>query len=391
MQGSRRQFITRSAQLGLLLGGGVPLLQACGDDDSSSGGEKAGPIADGLEPEAGPLRILNYADYVSPDVIAAFEDQYGVKVEITTFDTDTEAITKLASGAIKADVHHSMAIYSVANLVAGGILQPLNKTYIPNAANILSSFDDPWYDPGAAYSLPYTYFGTGIGYRADRITAEEVEAQGWDTIWNATGFKGEVSVLDDEREAFTMAMLRRGITDINTDDQATIDQALADLSELIDLVNIKVNIEGYKDIPEGTTTIAQTWSGDLITGANNYLPEGTDASVLGFWHPPAGQYVLTNDAMGVIAGAEHPVLAHLYLNFILDNDIAEENFGWVGYLPAIKKLDADYLIDAGWVPENLRNCVPTQEELDKALYIKSLGVDGDAKWAEAWSTFNAGG
>ncbi|MCB0979532.1 MAG: spermidine/putrescine ABC transporter substrate-binding protein, partial [Ilumatobacter sp.] len=355
------------------------------------GGEKAGPIADGLEPEAGPLRILNYADYVSPDVIAAFEDQYGVKVEITTFDTDTEAITKLASGAIKADVHHSMAIYSVANLVAGGILQPLNKTYIPNAANILSSFDDPWYDPGAAYSLPYTYFGTGIGYRADRITAEEVDAQGWDTIWNATGFKGEVSVLDDEREAFTMAMLRRGITDINTDDQATIDQALADLSELIDLVNIKVNIEGYKDIPEGTTTIAQTWSGDLITGANNYLPEGTDASVLGFWHPPAGQYVLTNDAMGVIAGAEHPVLAHLYLNFILDNDIAEENFGWVGYLPAIKKLDADYLIDAGWVPENLRNCVPTQEELDKALYIKSLGVDGDAKWAEAWSTFNAGG
>ena len=391
MQGSRRQFITRSAQLGLLLGGGVPLLQACGDDDSSSGGEKAGPIADGLEPEAGPLRILNYADYVSPDVIAAFEDQYGVKVEITTFDTDTEAITKLASGAIKADVHHSMAIYSVANLVAGGILQPLNKTYIPNAANILSSFDDPWYDPGAAYSLPYTYFGTGIGYRADRITAEEVDAQGWDTIWNATGFKGEVSVLDDEREAFTMAMLRRGITDINTDDQATIDQALADLSELIDLVNIKVNIEGYKDIPEGTTTIAQTWSGDLITGANNYLPEGTDASVLGFWHPPAGQYVLTNDAMGVIAGAEHPVLAHLYLSFILDNDIAEENFGWVGYLPAIKKLDADYLIDAGWVPENLRNCVPTQEELDKALYIKSLGVDGDAKWAEAWSTFNAGG
>ena len=391
MQGSRRQFITRSAQLGLLLGGGVPLLQACGDDDSSSGGEKAGPIADGLEPEAGPLRILNYADYVSPDVIAAFEDQYGVKVEITTFDTDTEAITKLASGAIKADVHHSMAIYSVANLVAGGILQPLNKTYIPNAANILSSFDDPWYDPGAAYSLPYTYFGTGIGYRADRITAEEVDAQGWDTIWNTTVFKGEVSVLDDEREAFTMAMLRRGITDINTDDQATIDQALADLSELIDLVNIKVNIEGYKDIPEGTTTIAQTWSGDLITGANNYLPEGTDASVLGFWHPPAGQYVLTNDAMGVIAGAEHPVLAHLYLNFILDNDIAEENFGWVGYLPAIKKLDADYLIDAGWVPENLRNCVPTQEELDKALYIKSLGVDGDAKWAEAWSTFNAGG
>ena len=141
--------------------------------------------------------------------------------------------------------------------------------------------------------------------------------------WNATKFKGQVSVLDDEREAFVMAMLRKGVTDINSTDPKVIDQALADVMELIDLVSVKVNIEGYKDIPEGTTTIAHTWSADLVTGAASYLPEGTTADVLGFWHPPAGQYVVTNDSMGVLANAENPVLAHLYINYLLDNDVAE--------------------------------------------------------------------
>jgi spermidine/putrescine transport system substrate-binding protein len=391
MRTSRRQFLARSAQLGVLLGAGVPLLNACGGDSGSSKGKKTDPIADGLEPEKGPLRIINYADYVNPDVIADFENEYGVKVEISTIDTDTEAVTKLASGALKVDVHHSMASTSIGRLIEGGLIQPLNRSYLTNRGNVLSAFDDPWYDPGATYSVPYTFFGTGIGYRADRIDPAEVEAQGWDTIWNATAFKGQVSVLDDEREAFTMAMLRKGITDINTTDTTIIDQALADVMELIDLVNVKVNIEAYKDIPEGTTSIAHTWSADLIAGAASYLPEGTTSDVLGFWHPPSEQYVVSNDSMGVLADAENPVLAHLYINYLLDNDVSEKNFSWVGYLPALTKLDADYVIGAGYVPENLRSCVPTNDDITKGLKFKALTAEGDALYEAAWSKFTAGG
>jgi spermidine/putrescine transport system substrate-binding protein len=391
MRSSRREFLARSAQLGVLLGAGVPLLNACGGSSSSSGGPVTKTIADGLEPEKGPLRIINYADYVYADVVADFEKQYGVKVEITTIDTDSEATAKLASGAVKVDLHHSIATSTVPNLIKGGLLQPLNRSYLTNFGNVLAAFDDPWYDPKAAYTVPYTFFGTGIGYRADRIDPADVEAQGWDAIWNATAFKGQVSVLDDEREALVMAMLRKGLTDVNTTDQKVIDQALADLTELIDSVNVKVNIEGYKDIPEGTTTIAQTWSADLIAGAAGYLPEGVTSDVLGFWHPPSEQYVVSNDAMGVLADAENPVLAHLYMNFLLDNAVAEKNFSWNGYLPALTKLDADYVIGAGYVPENLRSCVPTNDDISKGLKFTTLGPDGDALYEAAWSKFTAGG
>ena len=73
MRSSRRDFLARSAQLGVLLGAGVPLLQACGS--SSSSGAVTKPIADGLSPEKGPLRIVNYADYINPDVIADFDEK----------------------------------------------------------------------------------------------------------------------------------------------------------------------------------------------------------------------------------------------------------------------------------------------------------------------------
>jgi spermidine/putrescine transport system substrate-binding protein len=390
MSSSRRDFLARSAQLGLLLGAGAPLLQACGGSDSVSGKKQTKGIADGLQPEKGPLRLLNYDSYVNPDVIADFESKFGVKVEITTFTTDTEALSKIASGAVKVDIHHSMAGTTIDRLINGGLLQPLNKTYLTNFGNVVSNFKDPWYDPGATYSVPYNYFGTGIGYRADKIDPATVEAQGWDALWKATAFKGQVSVLDDEREALVMAMLRKGVTDVNTTDQKVIDQALADLSELIDLVNVKVNIDAYKNLPEGTATICHTWSSDLINAAAGYLPEGTGPEVLGFWHPPAGKYLVTNDIMGVLANAEHPVLAHTYLNYLLDNDVAEKNFSFVGYLPALTKLDADYVIAQGLVPENLRPCVPTKDEIDKALYLKPLGTDGDAQYEAAWSKFTSG-
>ena len=388
MATTRRQFISRSGRLGLLLGlGGLPILSACGSDETSAADLE--PIADGLEPEAGPLRLFNYADYVNPDVVAKFEEMYGVTVEITTFDVDSEAITKLANGSVEVDVHHSAAPNSLDRLIAGGILQPLNPSYLPNRANLLASYDDPWYDPGSIYTVPYTVFSSGIGYRADRIDPAVVAEKGWDILWDPT-YKGVTSILDDYREGIAMALLRKGVTDVNTSDEALIKQAGDDLLELVDLMNIKVNIEGYKDIPEGITDLAHTWSGDVITGAYSYLPEGTDPSVIGWWYPADNVGVVNNDCMAVTANAANPVLAHLYINFLLDSAIAEENFTWNGYLPPIQGLDADYLIAAEYVPENLASAVLTDDVISKGLRFEPLELETDQLWEQTWSTFTAG-
>ncbi len=388
MRTTRRQFIGQATSLGVMLGAGVPLLQACGGDDDD-GGAVTKAIGDGLTQEAGPLNIFNYADYVNPATVASFEEQFGVKVAITTFDVDAEAVSKLANGSVEIDVMNSAAPNTLGRLIAGGILQPLNKTYLPNFSNLLPSFVDPWYDEGSTYTVPYTVFSSGIAYRTDRIDPAKVEEMGWDILWDPT-YKGVTSILDDYREGISMALLRKGVNDVNTSDEALIEQAGADLAELVDLMNIKVNIEAYKDIPEGATDLAHTWSGDMLAGAYSYLPEGTDPGVLGWWYPADGVGVVNNDCIAVTASAKNPVLAHLWINHLLDSANAEENFSWNGYLPPIQGLDADYLIANEYAPENLRTAVLDDGIIAKGLRFEPLSVETDRLWEETWSRFTAG-
>lgn len=378
---SRRQLLGGSARLGLAVACGVPLLQACGDSGSSSK-KNTKAIADGLEPESGTLRIYNYDSYVNPDLVAAFEAEYGVKVDITTFITDDEAITKLASGAVDVDLHHSAATSTLYRLVESGLIQPLNKSYLTNFDNISASLRDPYYDKGSTYTVPYTVFGTGIGFRADRVDPASVS---WETLWN-TEYKGVTSILDDYREGLGMAMMHKGLTDMNTTAAAVIKQAGDDLGELTNLMNIKVEIEGYHTVPEGTTTVAHTWSGDMVTGTNYLVDEGPE--VLGYWQPDPA--VVNNDTICVLSKAKNPVLAHLYINFLLDKANAQTNFEYVGYQPAIEGLDAQVLIDAGLVPENLRNCVLTNEQIGNGYRFLQLDSDTELLWEDAWSKFNAG-
>lgn len=386
---SRRQFLQGSAGLGILLGAGVPILGACGGGDDATGGTQRDPIADGLEPEAGPLRIFNFADYVAPETLAGFEAMYGVKVEVTTYDSDSEAVSRIASGAVKIDLHHSAATSTLYKYIDSGLALPLNKSYIPNFANVRKSLLNPTYDPGNQYTVPYNLFTTGIGYRADRIDPAEVEEQGWDLLWNPQ-FKGSISVLDDERETITMALIRKGIKDANVADPKLIEQALVDLQELIDLVNVKVNIEGYKDVPEGVTTVAHTWNSDMV-GAQNYLPEGVGPEVLGFWYPADDIGVVNHDTMMVMANAEHPVLAHLYINYITDLANAETNAAWLAYLPAIEGFDADFMINQGYVPDNLRRAVTTDAMIAKGLPMNRLDSDTEILYEDTWSKFTSGG
>ncbi|MEY2582459.1 MAG: spermidine/putrescine transport system substrate-binding protein [Ilumatobacteraceae bacterium] len=380
---TRRRAIGSSARLGLALACGLPLLQSCGGS-SSSAGKNAKSIKDGLKPEVGPLRIFDYDSYINPEIISSFESKYGVKVDVTTFTTDDEAISKLSSGAVDIDLHHSAATSTLFKLVDSGLIQPLNKTYLTNIGNVVASLRDPFYDKGGVYSVPYTVFGTGIGFRADKVDPASVS---WDTMWDPQ-YKGVASILDDVRDGLTMAMMRKGLTDVNTSDPAVIKQAGADLSELTNLMNIKVEIEGYHTIPEGATTVAQTWTGDMLT-ALNYLPAGTTSDVLGYWLPnPA---LVNSDTMCVMSKAKNPVLAHLFIDYLLDKDNAITNFKFVGYQPAIDGIDGQYLIDQGLVPENLRSCVMSSDQIGKGYRSLQLTPEVEALWNDAWSKFTAGG
>ena len=396
----RRDFLRNLAITSGAITFGGSLLAACGGStETESGGLSIGTpqspiklpvttdaIADGLPNESGTLEILNWADYQNPESIAIFEEKFGCKVVTSIYDTEEAAIAKLRNGTFKPDLILGMTDTGLAKLIAADLLQPLNKSYIPNFGNVISGLQNPYYDLGSQYTVPYFIYGNGIGYRTDRIDKNAFEGNGYDILWDSQ-FNGKVGVLDSYRDTLAMAMFRAGNFDGNTVDAAIIQKAGDDLIAMREATNPKVDILAYTEIPSGNRDINFTWSGDLFT-ALQYLPEGVAPDVLGFWYPE--KTVAKNDFMCITKSAKSPVLAHQLINFLSDTDNALLNREYVGYQPALESITVDLLISSGTIPESLTDALVTPEKYKAGLAQVSLEPAVDALWLEQWTRFTAG-
>jgi spermidine/putrescine transport system substrate-binding protein len=299
-----------------------------------------------------------------------------------------EAIAKISSGAADFDVFFPTTD-RIGRMVLAKQIQPLNRDYVPNLTNVWPSLQDPFYDKGAQYTVPYVIYTTGIGYRLDKIAKRPDEYDNpWDIFFDSAN-RGRTWLLDDGREAPAAMLLRNGITDLNTEKPEDLEVAKSDLMKTIDAVNIKVSIEDYSKLPEGSAAIHHAWSGSMVA-APYYLPKGTGAEVLGFWFPPDGKGPIGNDTMAILKGAKNPVLAHMLLNHLLSNEGGLANFGFVGYQPPLTALDPERLVADEYVPKNLESAIVRESDFDNGFQELELSPEGQKLWQNTWAEFKAG-
>jgi spermidine/putrescine-binding protein len=92
----------------------------------------------------------------------------------------------------------------------------------------------------------------------------------------------------------------------------------------------------------------------------------------------------------ILRGAQHPVLAHTFLNFMLDNQNGIDNFSWNGYIPPLTAINPDKLVAQGYIPANLASTIVRESDFKKGVTIDALTSKGQALWQDAWSNFKAG-
>ncbi|HEY0387829.1 MAG TPA: spermidine/putrescine ABC transporter substrate-binding protein [Gaiellales bacterium] len=417
---TRRDFLVRSGGAAFALSGAGSILAACSNSTSSgtgatnSSGQTLGPlglplarpatpvtlpryedpIASGMQPETGgDFVIYNYPDYIDPAVLKEFGRKYNVTCKVTPFDDINSGITKLAAGTITPDVTE-MTPDNMARVVAAKLIKPLNLDYIPNLKkNAWPQFVSPFYDREARYSVPYTVYTTGIYWRADHVKEDIASMSNpWDIFWQAQAYKGKTALLSEVRESIALAMLHSGDTDINTEDPAKINKAVSDLQQLYGICNVKVGDLQYTRIPEGKDWLNQGWSGDAVTGYLFYAPDKASKEALRYWHAPTGKGPIGNDCWCVCSSSKKPVLAHLFLNFLLDNGIAYKNFTeFNGYQPPLNEIDPNDLITKGLIPDTLSSAVVTAEDAGPtSLQEMTLTTQGQALWQNGYSQFLSG-
>jgi spermidine/putrescine transport system substrate-binding protein len=398
----RREFLQRAGTASLGLPAMASVLAACADERSVTRARSFEiarpnrpvtlpitadnePIADGLGPENNAtLKVFNWAEYIRPAVVTDFEEKYKTKVKITTFDNMDEARQVLGSEPdfdvlfLRVDV--------LGKLVRDKLLRPLNHSYIPNQkANVWPVYHNPFYDQESRYTVPYTMYTTGIAWRVDRVDVDIPSLENpYDIYWDET-YRGKINLFDDYREVISMALLRDGMTDLNLDDAALLERAGRSLSGAADLIGA-LSIDAYLNVPQDTAWIHQAYSGDMVA-APYYFPKGADPSVVRFWAPPDGRGAVGNDAIGVLRGGRNPVLAHLFIDYLLDFDVALKNYSWNGYQPPIEGLDPDSLVDRGLVAPYLSSVVIHRRDFNRGFMELELDPRSDRLWHRTWNAF----
>ena len=263
-------------------------------------------------------------------------------------------------------------------LVVGKILQPLNLSYIPNLKqNVWPALASPWYDVGSRYTVPYTIYTTGIGWRGDKLPGfDPAKLQNpWNALWvQGPKIAGKVGLLDDQHEGLAMGLLRNGVTDLNTQNAAQLNAAKQALTQLVSSANLKFDTNEYQHLADGSLWLHQAWSGDMAA-TPSYAPKGTPASVFRYWWPTDGRGPINNDTFGIVKGAKNPVLAHLFLNHLLDVETAYINFTFNFYQQPLTDMTPQSLVKRGYIPPNLQTTIIREPQFKQGLRAGSAQPD----------------
>ena len=354
------------------------------------------PIESGLPIENGPLKVYNWADYIDPETVKKFEKQFKTKVEITTFQNEDEAMAKLQSGSVDFDVYFP-SVTRLPILVSKQLVRPINEGlhHQPRRRTCGPSWSTR--STTRARSTPCRTScsppaSSGATTRSPRTSGSMPNP--WSSFWEyGEKYKGKVAILDDPRDSLSLALFRENGTagvDVNSEDPQVVAKALQGLKELDALASVKVTINGYQTVPEGKIWLAHDWTGDQIAAALYYMPKGVKPDVLSYWKPAIAAPA-ANDLMAVLSTGKNPVLAHTFLDFMLDETNAYNNFAdYNGYQPPQNDLDFTTLQTKLGLPDSVAPAIMQRDDFKTGLTYQTLTPDGKALWDKAWADFRAG-
>jgi spermidine/putrescine transport system substrate-binding protein len=259
------------------------------------------------------LNLFNWSDYISPDLIKKFAAQCHCKVVETDYESNAELEAKLRAGG---DSQYDVVVpssYVVPEMVAEGLLQPIDHSKLSNFGNLLPRFQNPDYDSGDKYSIPYQWGTTGIVYDPAKI---KNPPESWSLLFDPKVNPSYPFVIPkgEGRDQIGAACAYLGYG-FNCSEKS---QWIA-AAKLIVQTKKRPNFNGFVDetpardqMKSGLIAVSMAYNGDI----GQCLADGS-CKTLKYFVPKEGGEIWV-DTMAITAKAKHPELALQFINFILD-------------------------------------------------------------------------
>jgi spermidine/putrescine transport system substrate-binding protein len=317
------------------------------------------------------LHVYTWADYVKPELVQRFEKENNCRVVIDTFDSNEAMYAKLKAGATGYDVIFPSS-YMVKLMNDQGMLQTLDQAQLPNLSHVDPDYLKVALDPTMDHSVPYMLTYAGIAYLESRVPNAEPS---W-AMFDRTDLGNRTTMLNDMRETIGAALKFLGYS-LNTAD----DKELEEAKEVV--LRWRKNLakfenEQYKSgISSGEFLLVHGYSGDIL----QVQEENED---IAFALPNEG-FSISCDDMVIPKTAKQTKLAHAFINFLHDPEVAAENSEFIYYLCPNKDCYA-------LMPEEMREdpaVFPPADVRAKGEVIMDLG-EAQAKYVKIWDQIKGG-
>jgi putrescine transport system substrate-binding protein len=316
-----------------------------------SGGSKS-PSDDSAKPAAGPastttsstpgaqdaekvVNVYNWSDYIDPSVIADFQKEYGIKVNYDVFDSNEVLETRLLTGHSNYDIVVPSGPF-LAHQMQAGVFQKLNKALLTNWVDLDPAVmaKEAQYDPGNVYSVTYMWITSGPGYNVAKIKERMPDApvNSWAMLYDpavvAKFADCGVSLLDAPTEVIPTVLIYLGKDPNSTsvEDLKAAEKALTAIRPYVRYVHSSRYID---DLANGETCLALGWSGDVKQAHDRAKDAGKGVDI-GYNIPKEGA-ISNYDVMAIPADAPHPNNAHLFMNFLMQPEVAAKSTNLIKY------------------------------------------------------------
>lgn len=341
-------------------------LTACGSQETP--GEETAESGVDLSDQERVVNVYNWGEYIAPgddgglDALAEFEKQTGIKVNYTNFETNEEMYNVLKNSNSSYDVIFP-SDYMASRLREEGMLEKLNFDNIPNIKNIDEQFLKSSYDPTGEYCVPYSWGYIALVYNTKMIP--EGTITGFKDMWDPAIQTGGALMFNNSRDALAIAMqvcdppIDPGKDSFTEED---IDRATDKLIELKENGCLKryVMDQVFTEMEGSQAAIAPYYAGDISTMMDNN--EDLDYVI-----PEEGSNFFV-DNMCIHSRCKHKKNAEIFINFMLEPEIAAANAEYIYYCTPNK--EALKLLDEDFFEDELVN--PPQEYKEKCFTFSNI-------------------
>ncbi|GHC85381.1 polyamine ABC transporter substrate-binding protein [Streptomyces flavofungini] len=268
-----RRSVLRASAGGVLAAGGLGALSACGIPAAGKG--EGGIAADDRSDKEKRVNFSNWTEYMDVDederrpTLDAFTERTGIKVKYTEDINDNNEFfgkvkPQLAAGQDTGRDLICVTDWLAARLIRFGWVQKLDPAQLPHAyANLSAQFRSPDWDPGRAYSYPWTGISTVIAYNKKATDGEKITSVS--QLLDEPKLKGRVGFLSEMRDTMGMVLLDLGKDPAKfTDDD--FDAAVARLQKAVDKRQIRrfTGNDYTADLDKGDLAACVAWAGDVV-------------------------------------------------------------------------------------------------------------------------------